>query len=54
MTNLPDITNTLTKSAVQNAANTFVPIQWADEVLAEREKKLFSVAVKIVTFFFQI
>lgn len=42
MTNLPDISNTLTKSAVQNAANTFVPIQWADEVLAEREKKLFA------------
>lgn len=41
-TTWPVQTNASSKAAVQNAANTFVPIIWADEVLAQREKMLYA------------
>lgn len=40
MTTFPTISDSMTKSQVENAANTFVPIIWRDEVLAQREHNL--------------
>jgi len=41
-TNFPTITTATGKAGSQNAVNTFIPIMWADEVLAQREKRLFA------------
>ena len=38
----PIQTNATSKAAAENAANTFVPILWSDEVLVQREAKLYA------------
>jgi N4-gp56 family major capsid protein len=44
-TTWPVQTNTMTKTTAQNAANTFVPQMWSDELLVSRESNL--VAAKL-------